>query len=123
MEKKVVVVHTGGTIFMHSTEKGLAPGGDIILPTPKYPELNPKIEVLDLFGNGGIDSSQMTLEHSKTLAEKIAQLQNDPSVTGIVVTHGTDTLAETALELSCFKELAQASSLDWRSNSFRCREF
>ncbi len=99
--KKVVIIHTGGTIFMRKTERGLDVG-ELIIPKDKNNDISNHIDfpVIDLFGKGGIDSSKMTLAHSKKLAEKIVELQNDSTVDGIVVTHGTDTMAETALELS-----------------------
>ncbi len=99
--RKVVIVHTGGTIFMRKTERG-RDVGELTIPKDKDGNISNHIdlEVIDLFGGGGIDSSKMTLEHSKKLAEKIVELQNDPTVHGIVVTHGTDTMAETAIELS-----------------------
>lgn len=100
-KKRVVVIHTGGTIFMHRTEKG-RDIGELIIPRDKNGDVSNHIDfqVIDLFGGGGVDSSKLTLKHSKKLAEKIVELQNDPSVDGIVVTHGTDTMPETALELS-----------------------
>ncbi len=99
--KKVVVLHTGGTIFMYRTERGLDTR-ELIIPVDKKNDVSDHIDftVEDLFGKGGIDSSKMTLAQSRKLAERIVELQNDPTVHGVVVTHGTDTMAETALELS-----------------------
>lgn len=100
-KKKVAVIHTGGTIFMHRTERGLDTGR-LEVPHDKDGKVSSLVdfELIDLFGKGGKDSSKLTLAESKKLAKKIVELQNDKTVDGIVVTHGTDTMAETALELS-----------------------
>lgn len=108
--KKVVIIHTGGTIFMRETGRGREVG-EVVLPRDSEGNISDHIDysVIDLFGGGGIDSSKMTLKHSRKLAEKIVELQNDDSVDGIVVTHGTDTMAETAMELSyALKNLKKA---------------
>ncbi len=100
-KKRVVVIHTGGTIFMGKTERGLD-AKELVIPKDKNNDVSNHIDfdVIDLFGGGGIDSSKMTLKHCRTLAEKIVELQNNDAVDGIVVTHGTDTMAETVIELS-----------------------
>lgn len=46
-----------------------------------------------------LDSRDMQPQHWVTLAERIAALQGAPDIDGIVITHGTDTLEETAFAL------------------------
>lgn len=48
-----------------------------------------------------IDSKNMAWSHWARLAERVSQLLADPLVRSVVVTHGTDTLEETAYFLSC----------------------
>ena len=43
-----------------------------------------------------IDSKDMTPQHWLALARRVQALADDPAVDGVVITHGTDTLEETA---------------------------
>jgi L-asparaginase len=95
--KKVIVITTGGTIAMKHdpATNGLIPavsGEDLVEAVPALKD-TARIEVVE-FSN--IPSGYMTpasmLELSK-LADRCAQ---NPDVAGIVITHGTDTLEETA---------------------------
>ncbi len=47
-----------------------------------------------------IDSKDMTPQHWLALARRVQALMDDPAVDGIVITHGTDTLEETAYFLN-----------------------
>lgn len=51
---------------------------------------------LDAFPLFGIDSKDMTPQHWLELSRRVQALVDDPAIDGIVVTHGTDTLEETA---------------------------
>src|SRR3546814_278833 len=46
-----------------------------------------------------IDSSKLSLRTALKLARRVEQLLRDPGLDGIVITHGTDTLEETAFLL------------------------
>ena len=92
---KVAVLTTGGTVAMrHDPERGGAvpalTAADLtaVLP-PGAPELAVE-EVCNL------PSSHFTLDHLWRIRERAAAWAANPEVSGVVITHGTDTLEETA---------------------------
>jgi len=91
----IAVLTTGGTIAMqYDDEAGgaipLLGAGELTAALP--PDL-PELRVEELVN---LPSSHFTLETLRTIRERVAALAADPDVVGIVVTHGTDTLEETA---------------------------
>ena len=93
----VVVVTTGGTVAMKVDEKtgALIPavsGKDLIEAVPALG----KIATIETTEFINIDSSQMTPQVWRDLAEKVDSILARDEVTGVVVTHGTDTMAMTA---------------------------
>jgi L-asparaginase len=91
----VVVITTGGTIAMRDGGAGAVPsvgGSDLLGPAPPGME-GVEIQVEE-FSN--IPSSHFTVEQlwnlQKTVVDRLERLY----VRGVVVTHGTDTLEETA---------------------------
>ena len=94
-DRRVAILTTGGTIAM---QHDAAAGGAVptlgaadftaALP-PGLPELRTE-ELVNL------PSSHFTLETLQAIRERVAVLAEEPDVAGIVVTHGTDTLEETA---------------------------
>ncbi len=93
--KKVAVISTGGTISMKSDIKGLAVpalGAKELIET--LPEISKHIEVTDIsFKN--IPSAHITFEDLLELRSLIIGLK-DKGFNGVVITHGTDTMEETA---------------------------
>jgi L-asparaginase len=94
---RVVIITTGGTIAEKIDPKTemVVPsisGGDLIKPIAKTMK-NINVEVID-FTN--IDSSQMTPEIWLKLSKLVNETLKDSNTKGIVITHGTDTMAEGA---------------------------
>ena len=91
----VVVITTGGTIA--SRPGGSLAGDSLVAAVPQVLE-HADVRVEEIYRIG---SSQMTPTHWLTLATRVNELfEGDPALTGIVVTHGTDTLEETAFFLN-----------------------
>ncbi|MEX2466452.1 MAG: asparaginase [Gemmatimonadota bacterium] len=92
---RVVVITTGGTIA--SRPGGSLAGDSLVAAVPEVLE-HADVRVEEIYRTG---SSQMTPEHWLTLGHRINRLfAEDPALAGIVVTHGTDTLEETAFFLN-----------------------
>ena len=95
--KKVLLLTTGGTIASRPTEEGLAPGLDgggmaarLYGLTDSY-----ALTVRDLLS---MDSSNIQPEEWQVIARAVYESRGD--FDGIVITHGTDTMAYTASVLS-----------------------
>ncbi|WP_394429260.1 asparaginase [Streptomyces sp. SGAir0957] len=95
--KRITLISTGGTIASRWQGTGYAAdaGGDTVLASAAVPD-GVAVEVVDLFN---VNSSRMTSERQLTLLRTVRQVLADPDVDGIVVTHGTDTLEESAFLL------------------------
>ncbi|MER6095856.1 asparaginase [Streptomyces sp. NPDC001728] len=95
--RRIVVISTGGTIASRWQGTGYAAdaSGDDVLATAPLPE-GVTVEVVDLFN---VNSSRMTAAHQLSLLRTVHETLADPGVDGIVITHGTDTLEETAFLL------------------------
>ena len=97
---KVVIVTTGGTVAMKydSATGGVVPavsGKDLIEAVPGID----KIANLQTVEFCNIDSSHMTPTLWRDLSKKVQSILSRPDVNGVVVTHGTDTMAEAAFFL------------------------
>lgn len=95
MNKKLLIIHTGGTISMSEDEDGN------VSPSAKNPLLN-ALEKLshpaELYQEAilNLPSPHMTLNHWQLLKNRIEKAVHSERFDGIVITHGTDTLEETA---------------------------
>lgn len=95
MKKKILLLSTGGTIASKVSSDGLVPkesGQELVRMLGELPY---HIDVHDILQ---LDSSNIQPEEWKLIAEKIYQYRNDYD--GIVLSHGTDTMAYTASMLS-----------------------
>ncbi|OOH86497.1 L-asparaginase [Pasteurellaceae bacterium 15-036681] len=95
MSKKLLILHTGGTISMAEGEDGkVAPSAQNPLLSSlerlNHPAQLSQESVLN------VPSPHITLKHWELLKSRIEQAVNQEGFDGIVITHGTDTLEETA---------------------------
>jgi L-asparaginase len=93
----VAILFTGGTISMRiDARSGSAVpamrGGDILAHVPRLADVA-DIELEDV---SQLPGPHVTPEHMWRLARRIAAWLERPDIDGVVVTHGTDTLEETA---------------------------
>ncbi|MFJ3586628.1 asparaginase [Streptomyces sp. NPDC090127] len=95
--RRITLISTGGTIASRWQGTGYAAdaSGDDVLATSALPE-GVTVEVVDLFN---VNSSRMTSARQLTLLRAVHAALADPGVDGVVVTHGTDTLEESAFFL------------------------
>lgn len=90
---KILILHTGGTIAMHNTEHGVAPDttnplSHLALPVAPDTELVTE----EMFN---LPSPHITLKEMLALSLRI-RTAAQTGFNGVVITHGTDTLEETA---------------------------
>ena len=96
MEHFVLVISTGGTIASTTDATGAR------VPTLTCEELVSRsgtTEPVRTYDAASLDSSSVTLAEVDTLRSLVRKALDDASVTGIVITHGTDSMADTALAL------------------------
>ena len=101
MNKKVLIIYTGGTIGMKKTGKGYAPvSGFLDEAISSIGDMrSPMAPAWDLYEMSPLlDSSDITVKEWNKIAEVISDNYN--SYDGFVVLHGTDTMAYTASALS-----------------------
>ena len=95
--EKILIVFTGGTFSMMIDEKtgGAIPyfSGEQLLE--KIPQAR-KLAEIDCYDFGKYPGPHMTPELMLDLSNKIKEFLNKNKYKGIIVTHGTDTLEETA---------------------------
>lgn len=101
--KKIVIVATGGTIAgigekgktvaYHAGEISVE---EILSSVPQTNHLA-DISIVQLFN---VDSNEMNDESWLLLSDKVNELLDDEKVDGVVITHGTDTIEETAYYLN-----------------------
>jgi L-asparaginase len=98
-QRRVLILHTGGTLGMRPREpdRALAPdeiGATVLEHVPELRRIA-EIETRVLFN---VDSSDMAPAHWMTLAREVHGARNDYD--GVVITHGTDAMAYSASALS-----------------------
>lgn len=95
--KHMLLITTGGTIASQESEHGLSPNlaSQAILSYATDLERNYKVSCIDLLN---LDSSNIQAEEWRTIARTV--YENIDQYDGIIITHGTDTMAYTASMLS-----------------------
>ena len=104
-EKKVLIIHTGGTIGMKKTENGYKPvPGYLSEELKNIPDLNrPEFPAWELYEISPLlDSSNMSVDEWNGIGRVIYEKYD--SYSGFVILHGTDTMAYTASALSFMLE-------------------
>ncbi|ADC51105.1 L-asparaginase [Alkalihalophilus pseudofirmus OF4] len=93
--KKILVLHTGGTIAMQEDEHGAVTPN---LVNPLYSTIESLSSIASVVVDDylNIPSPHMTPSLMVDLAKRLKERVQNDSLDGIVVTHGTDTLEETA---------------------------
>jgi len=105
--KKIALVSTGGTIAMKTDETGLAKpsltGDDLLSKIPAFKET----VTVETFSFKNVPSAHITLEDLISLKSLVGDLKKR-GFDGVVITHGTDTLEETAyfLDLTVGSDIA-----------------
>ncbi len=92
----VVLISTGGTIAAQATADGAVPilsADDLLGSVPAGTADGPMVSTVDLMS---VDSSAMRVRDQFAVVAAVADALADPAVDGVVVTHGTDTMEETA---------------------------
>lgn len=99
--RKVVVVTTGGTIASTADERGVkvatVTGDQLVTDVMTPPGV--EVAVVDV---ASINSYAMTFADMDRVHAAVRQALDDIDVCGVVVTHGTDTLEETAMLVDLF---------------------
>lgn len=96
MKKRVSLITTGGTIASREISKGLLKSGAIsgaeLAELCRLPE-EIEVKVIDVFQ---LPSMHIGFDKMLVLRDAVMEELKNPEVDGVVVTHGTDTLEETA---------------------------
>lgn len=103
VEKKIAIIFTGGTISMkidpdlHAAVPALT-SEEVVNMIPNIERLA-KIEVINY---GNIPSPHITPSMMMEIAQLVKETVKRDDITGVVITHGTDTLEETAYLLDLY---------------------
>ncbi|WP_408928699.1 asparaginase [Corynebacterium marquesiae] len=105
-EGHVVVLSTGGTIAStHDKTGAVVPtvtGSKLVDPlSGTFDKDKLTLEVKDI---AKLDSSAMTLDDTDTIIEAVNKELRRDDVDGVVVTHGTDSMEETAIAVDTFQD-------------------
>ena len=103
--KRICIIHTGGTIGMTRSERGYVPkegylAGVLRTISDLYAEGMPEVELYEL--SPLLDSSNMAVSEWNMIGEAIAERYG--RYDGFVILHGTDTMSYTASSLSFMLE-------------------
>lgn len=99
----LVVLSTGGTIASTNVNGALIPtvsGEELVAPVyEKFSHDKLTIEVRQV---SQLDSSAMTLHDTDNIIREVLKTVEEEKVTGVIVTHGTDSMEESAIAVDTF---------------------
>ncbi|HDM8847312.1 TPA: asparaginase [Staphylococcus aureus] len=104
--KHLLVIHTGGTISMSQDQSNKVVTNDIN-PISLHQDVINQYAQIDELNPFNVPSPHMTIQHVKQLKDIILEAVTNRYYDGFVITHGTDTLEETAFLLDLILGIEQ----------------
>ncbi|HDH5811871.1 TPA: asparaginase [Staphylococcus aureus] len=104
--KHLLVIHTGGTISMSQDQSNKVVTNDIN-PISMHQDVINQYAQIDELNPFNVPSPHMTIQHVKQLKNIILEAVTNKYYDGFVITHGTDTLEETAFLLDLILGIEQ----------------
>ncbi|HII1071902.1 TPA: asparaginase [Staphylococcus aureus] len=104
--KHLLVIHTGGTISMSQDQSNKVVTNDIN-PISMHQDVINQYAQIDVLNPFNVPSPHMTIQHVKQLKDIILEAVTNKYYDGFVITHGTDTLEETAFLLDLILGIEQ----------------
>ncbi|HDZ7736022.1 TPA: asparaginase [Staphylococcus aureus] len=104
--KHLLVIHTGGTISMSQDQSNKVVTNDIN-PISLHQDVINQHAQIDELNPFNVPSPHMTIQHVKQLKDIILEAVTNKYYDGFVITHGTDTLEETAFLLDLILGIEQ----------------
>lgn len=104
--KHLLVIHTGGTISMSQDQSNKVVTNDIN-PISMHQDVINQYAQIDELNPFNVPSPHMTIQHVKQLKDIILEAVTNKYYDGFVITHGTDTLEETAFLLDLLLGIEQ----------------
>ncbi|UDI78238.1 asparaginase [Staphylococcus taiwanensis] len=102
--KKLLIIHTGGTISMSQNQLSQVVTNEVN-PISLHKDIISQYAVVDEIHPFNVPSPHMTIQHVLEIKNIITQSIKDYHYDGYVITHGTDTLEETAYLLDLLLDL------------------
>ncbi|BAS51573.1 asparaginase [Staphylococcus aureus] len=104
--KHLLVIHAGGTISMSQDQSNKVVTNDIN-PISMHQDVINQYAQIDELNPFNVPSPHMTIQHVKQLKDIILEAVTNKYYDGFVITHGTDTLEETAFLLDLILGIEQ----------------
>lgn len=104
--KHLLVIHTGGTISMSQDQSNKVVTNDIN-PISLHQDVINQYAQIDELNPFNVPSPHMTIQHVKQLKDIILEAVTNKYYDGFVITHGTNTLEETAFLLDLILGIEQ----------------
>lgn len=104
--KHLLVIHTGGTISMSQDQSNKVVTNDIN-PISLHQDVINQYAQIDELNPFNVPSPHMAIQHVKQLKDIILEAVTNKYYDGFVITHGTDTLEETAFLLDLILGIEQ----------------